>query len=830
MVGVMMRLLEIRVTSPSAAHLDQGQILQGREAHSQDLLLSWPARTSRGCSANRMWLRATLLLLLLLLFRTSQGNQGCSGTPDESCPFQEVYTRARDVTEIPKSVAPIITEMFFVDTSIVEIRQGAFMNMPNLVKIVFLNNKIKRVEAGAFENLENLVDLEITGAELGDLPVGTFRSLDHLRRVNLRDSHMRRIQKGLFDSLGDLEEIYLHRNEIASLPGGVFDGLPKLSLLHLGWNQISNVSRDLFKHLTQLKTLRLQNNQVGSLGEGSLDSLQQLVELNLESNRLQTLPPNLLSRLVNLEKISLDKNSIEVLPDETFLGLRKVKQLKMASNHLKAFPPLGTMQLLKELDLSRNRISSLENLAGASLPSLTTLKLQGNHLETLPTGQLDHLGNLTSLYLGDNPWRCDCHLLSLHQWMKMNAKRIKDAKKLVCRSPGDLAGNEVGSLSRDQLVCLTTTPTFRATFKATPLPISASPSATSARRSTIGASAQPPMLQEATPTTSQAPPTKSTQITVTSRPTAPTSTQTPTPSSPFTPPQSSTSARTSPEVTSHQAPTSTSPSTTNKDTTTVSEISSTAHEIISTTSPATTRDATTVTELPCTTLQAPTSTSPSATTQNATTEISSIGHQSTFCTDTLTTDAGPGTRTTEATAPWGTSSKTPPTVLTNSSSATSYEPFTVPKRSTETQDPPTRSPVISMSPVCSSRPSVPELSSMHADDASAPQPPGLSLGTSLCCRSPFAFLSFSLALLECWEPLPSPKPALLPQHQAWGFLLGSNSRYCRVFLLLYLSMLSVGIFCAVVFWHTRLHKATESVQLPPKLVRLVHVKARQGRE
>ncbi|XP_029142922.1 leucine-rich repeat transmembrane protein FLRT1-like, partial [Protobothrops mucrosquamatus] len=144
-------------------------------------------------------------------------------------------------------------------------------------------------------------------------------------------------------------------------------------------------------------------------------------------------------------------------PDEIFRGLRNVKQLKMASNHLKALPPLGPMGLLKELDLSRNKISSLENLEAASLPSLTTLKLQGNLLETIPTGHFDPLGKLTALHLGDNPWRCDCRLLYLHQWIHNNAKIIKDARKIICRSPEDLAGKAVSSLSEDQLLCLTTT-------------------------------------------------------------------------------------------------------------------------------------------------------------------------------------------------------------------------------------------------------------------------------------------------------------------------------------------------------------------------------------
>ncbi|KAK9401567.1 chondroadherin-like [Crotalus adamanteus] len=709
-----------------------------------------------------MWLRTPILVLLLL--RAGRGDQDCSGAPNKSCPHQDIQ-RGRGITEIPKSVSPVVTEMFFIETSIAEIRRGAFENMSNLVNIEFINSKVERVEAGAFDNLEKLRNLEITGAELEDLPVGTFRSLAHLRKVNLRDSHVRRIEKGLFDGLGGLEEAYLHRNEITSLPDGVFDGLPKLSLLHLGWNQISNISPDLFKQLTQLKTLRLQNNQIGSLGEGTLDSLQDLVELNLESNRIQSLPPNLLRQLVNLEKVFLDKNLIEVLPDEIFLGLRNVKQLKMASNHLKALPPLGPMRLLKELDLSRNKISSLENLAAASLPSLTTLKLQGNLLETIPTGHFDPLGKLTALHLGDNPWRCDCHLLYLHQWIHNNAKRIKDTWKIICRSPGDLAGKAVSSLSEDQLLCLTTTAPIVTTFKAAPSPTSASPSATPARGSTAGASARSITLPETSPpsqTSAAAPqthPAKSTHIMSISRTwstTAPMSPQPPPPSSSLAVTQSSTSARTT-------------------------------HEMTSTDTPAT---------------------------------------------------------ITEVTAPRDMPTKTPPTALTNISSARFYEQFTVLKRSTESQDPPTHPPVITTSSVCRSRPPAPEPLTRQTLTVPSITAPGATLAHTPVAGSAPALPSAadqpfcppsSLPPLprSVGSPLSPSRPALVPQqHWAWGLLLSSDYRYCPVFLLLYLSMLSVSIFCAAVLGRLAyaLHKATEPVQLPCRPVRLVHVKARQGRK
>ena len=125
---------------------------------------------------------------------------------------------------------------------------------------------------------------------------------------------------------------------------------------------------------------------------GSHERLEPVFEVNCSYRSLTQLPLNLppKSRIIRLEG-----NEIEDL-----------KPLKHDPVYKKVF----------DLYLDNNKVRSIEELEGSYfLKHFRVFSLSGNRLTEVPTYALDnaleqnnHMPNALSLFLGGNPWRCDC--------------------------------------------------------------------------------------------------------------------------------------------------------------------------------------------------------------------------------------------------------------------------------------------------------------------------------------------------------------------------------------------------------------------------------------
>lgn len=97
----------------------------------------------------------------------------------------------------------------------------------------------------------------------------------------------------------------------------------------------------------------------------------------------------------------------------------RLRELKLSKNPLSkltglSFPPL---MYLKLLDLSDCQLSTLPRRAFEKLSVLETLSLSGNRFTFLSKELLKPLIKLKSLLLSGNPWKCDCRLKSLRDWV-----------------------------------------------------------------------------------------------------------------------------------------------------------------------------------------------------------------------------------------------------------------------------------------------------------------------------------------------------------------------------------------------------------------------------
>ncbi|MED6263330.1 hypothetical protein CHARACLAT_003491 [Characodon lateralis] len=90
--------------------------------------------------------------------------------------------------------------------------------------------------------------------------------------------------------------------------------------------------------------------------------------------------------------------------------------------------------------------SSLNLMDLPHLPSETTeLYVQNNQLTSVPPGQFDRLVNLKKVSLSPNPFRCDCSIQYLRDWMLKNRAIISEEP--LCFSPGSVGQKAIIGLS-----------------------------------------------------------------------------------------------------------------------------------------------------------------------------------------------------------------------------------------------------------------------------------------------------------------------------------------------------------------------------------------------
>lgn len=190
--------------------------------------------------------------------------------------------------------------------------------------------------------------------------------------------------------------------------------------------------------VTTLVDLQLANNQISGLLNPAIGALSKLESLDLTNNQLTELPQEL-SNLKSIRKLKLSKNKLTQLPASILAEMPKMNELEIADNQLVClFSGLGElaeglvlpvlarldarnsgmeritdiddvddsskpkieMKSLKDLLLSQNALSSLENLLFA-LPQLFFLDLRGNRFTTIPNGVLE-LSTLRNLDMTSN--------------------------------------------------------------------------------------------------------------------------------------------------------------------------------------------------------------------------------------------------------------------------------------------------------------------------------------------------------------------------------------------------------------------------------------------
>ena len=320
--------------------------------------------------------------------------------------------------------------------------------------------------------------------------------VSQLKTLDLRENDLQTISNESFKSQSDLYRLILSHNKIKYIANDAFEGLEALQVLKLNGNKITKIASSMFNSLTNLKELDLDDNDISLIEEKAFQGMRNILHLDLRRNKIKRIPTDTFGHLLSLQELHLSENYIKVVPSDAFIPRGNLTLLDISNNNISTLEnkanasPLSAS--LETLITHNNDISSMAGwLTHSALPSLKILEMSHNKLRGRVTNtawprsleqvdvsendiedliinisdtlgiktslkQLDTSSNqittisianesnpegdgLISLYLGENPFHCDCNLIWLQELITSQSSItssyvIRDSDRLYCQT------------------------------------------------------------------------------------------------------------------------------------------------------------------------------------------------------------------------------------------------------------------------------------------------------------------------------------------------------------------------------------------------------------
>lgn len=198
--------------------------------------------------------------------------------------------------------------------------------------------------------------------------------------------------------------------------------------------------------------LLLHGNSLSRLFPNEFANFYNAVSLHLENNGLHDIVPGAFLGLQLVKRLHINNNKIRSFRKSTFLGLDDLEYLQADFNLLRDIDPAVFRDLnkLEVLILNDNLISALPINVFQHVP-ITHLDLRGNRIKTLPyEGILEQIPGIAEVLLEDNPWDCNCDLVSLKEWLE-NIPHNALIGRVICEAPTRLQGSDLNETSEGEL-------------------------------------------------------------------------------------------------------------------------------------------------------------------------------------------------------------------------------------------------------------------------------------------------------------------------------------------------------------------------------------------
>lgn len=141
----------------------------------------------------------------------------------------------------------------------------------------------------------------------------------------------------------------------------------------------------------------------------------------------------------------LSKNKITTIEQGAVAHLVLLRNLDVSYNRIVNFPweDLRNLTSLHLLKMNHNNLTHLPVDALSSLKKLRALHLNNNKFLTISEGTFDGLVSLSYLPVFQNPFMCTCALAWLRAWITTTTVNIPEDDRIICESPEKFRGQPI---------------------------------------------------------------------------------------------------------------------------------------------------------------------------------------------------------------------------------------------------------------------------------------------------------------------------------------------------------------------------------------------------
>lgn len=299
-------------------------------------------------------------------------------------------------------------------------------NFPHVTNITIWQGNVTNL-TGSF-SLENRIKvLQFKNLSIEELPQDFLDPLKFLEVLNLSGNHLRTLDVKTIHTLNRIPQVYLSGNHwncslnlewVLQLNGSMVKNLEELKCYQQPYPGKPLVPIARFKNNVQTNCpIECECSMPDVVKEYSTPKLEPIIEVNCSDRGLTELPT--------------------ILPTQT-------KILMLERNGISNLEPLISNPIyrgVQDLYLDNNFIDSIEELEGVYWFShFRVLSLSNNKLPQLPTYALDNalqqnpnMPIAVRIYLGNNPWRCDCMFTpGFQEMLRKYETQVRDIDDIRC--------------------------------------------------------------------------------------------------------------------------------------------------------------------------------------------------------------------------------------------------------------------------------------------------------------------------------------------------------------------------------------------------------------
>ncbi|XP_019875931.2 chaoptin isoform X2 [Aethina tumida] len=307
-----------------------------------------------------------------------------------------------------------IRELYLRLCGLTSINPASFSGLENYLEILDLSgNNIALLPENLLHRFESLKTLSLRDNIFTKLnPIESFTGFQFtLYKLDLRGSSNTQIKIQDLRRLRSLRQLYLSKlSETSLTPENFVEFGMDLEELHINSGNLQTIKNNAFKHVHGLKLLDFSENSISTIEVQAFaeigHSLQTLILSRGLSSSHTSFPLDAIKVLVNLEVLDLSNNRIRTLQDTAFHFLKKLRELKLQDNVIESVNK-GTFQgdihqNLEDIYLSFNNIKSIQQHSFVDLAHLEQLHLDDNKIESLERRSFMNLERLKRLNLKGN--------------------------------------------------------------------------------------------------------------------------------------------------------------------------------------------------------------------------------------------------------------------------------------------------------------------------------------------------------------------------------------------------------------------------------------------